>query len=105
MNVVLRILLIPAKLGDLAAAASTFEQSLRHAEKCDDAEATVAIGKALTEIRGRLDAKAAVSPAAAPTAVPAAAESASTEETTQDGELQPGNRSNGLFSGPIRFSY
>ena len=73
-----------AKLGDLAAAAATFERSLSHAENCDDAAATVAIGKALAEIKNRLEAKAAVATPAAAAAAPAVAEptSSTTEETT-----------------------
>ena len=84
-----------AKLGDLESAASTFERSLRHAENCDDAAATVAIGKALAEIRNRLDAKAA----AAATAAPAAAAEPSTAEESTEGEAGAGAEESTLQQG------
>ena len=82
-----------AKLGDLAAAASTFERSLSHAENCDDAAATVAIGKALAEIRGKLEAKAATPALAAPVTPAAEVTPTTTEEeetTTAGGEEEEG---------------
>ena len=80
-------------MGDLAAAASTFERSLSHAENCDDAAATVAIGKALAEIRGKLEAKAATPALAAPVTPAAEVTPTTTEEeetTTAGGEEEEG---------------